>query len=80
MKNKPSWFGSWLLMPISCGQLLHAFVFDRDTFPASYGNFIMKNSTTYLPQKPAEYPANLSWPGTPEIVDGLAQVSILQWP
>lgn len=31
--EKPSWFGSWLLMPIAAGQLLHAFVFDRDCFP-----------------------------------------------
>ena len=32
-KNKPSWWGSWLLMPLATGQLLHAFVFDRDCFP-----------------------------------------------
>lgn len=32
-QNKPSWWGSWLLMPLACGQLLHAFVFDRDCFP-----------------------------------------------
>lgn len=31
--EKPKWFGSWMLMPIACGQLLHAFVFDRDCFP-----------------------------------------------
>ena len=33
LKNKPWWFGSWLLMPVSCAQLLHAFVFDRETTP-----------------------------------------------
>ena len=32
-KNKPWWFGSWLLFPLSQGQLLHAYVFDRDCFP-----------------------------------------------
>jgi len=32
-KNKPWWWGSWLLMPLATGQLLHAFVFDRDCFP-----------------------------------------------
>ena len=32
-KNKPWWWGSWMLMPLACGQLLHAFVFDRDCFP-----------------------------------------------
>ena len=32
-KNKPWWWGSWMLMPFATGQLLHAFVFDRDCFP-----------------------------------------------
>ena len=27
------WWGSWLLFPLTSGQLLHAFVFDRDCFP-----------------------------------------------
>lgn len=31
--NRPWWFGSWLLMPVSCAQLFHAFVFDRETAP-----------------------------------------------
>jgi hypothetical protein len=29
----PWWFGSWILFPLAQGQLLHAFVFDRDCFP-----------------------------------------------
>jgi hypothetical protein len=33
LDQKPWWFGSWLLMPISCAQLFHAFVFDRETIP-----------------------------------------------
>ena len=33
-KNRPSWWGSWMFMPLATGQLLHAFVFDRDCFPA----------------------------------------------
>ena len=32
-RKKPSWVGSWMLMPFATGQLLHAFVFDRDCFP-----------------------------------------------
>lgn len=32
-RGKPWWWGSWLLMPVATGQLLHAFVFDRDCFP-----------------------------------------------
>lgn len=32
-KDKPNWLGSWMLMPFATGQLLHAFVFDRDCFP-----------------------------------------------
>lgn len=33
LKNKPWWFGSWLLMPPVTGQLLHALFFDRDCVP-----------------------------------------------
>jgi hypothetical protein len=33
LKNMPWWWGSWLLFPLSQGQLFHAFVFDRDCFP-----------------------------------------------
>lgn len=32
-KSRPWWFGSWLLMPVSCAQLFHAYVFDRETVP-----------------------------------------------
>jgi hypothetical protein len=32
-REKPWWFGSWLIFPLSSAQLLHAFVFDRDCFP-----------------------------------------------
>lgn len=32
-QNKPWWWGSWMMMPFATGQLLHAFVFDRDCFP-----------------------------------------------
>lgn len=31
--ERPWWWGSWMLMPLATGQLLHAFVFDRDCFP-----------------------------------------------
>jgi len=31
--ERPWWWGSWLLFPLTSGQLLHAFVFDRDCFP-----------------------------------------------
>jgi hypothetical protein len=80
LKNLPWWWGSWLLMPAACGQLLHALVFDRDCFPASYGNFIMKNSSTYLQDKPADYPKDLKWPSTNDIVDNLGEISKLSWP
>jgi hypothetical protein len=33
LERKPWWFGSWLLMPVSCAQLFHAFVFERETMP-----------------------------------------------
>ncbi|KAJ5776901.1 hypothetical protein N7520_000147 [Penicillium odoratum] len=36
LDGRPWWFGSWLLMPVSCAQLFHAFVFDRETTPGLY--------------------------------------------
>lgn len=33
LRDRPWWFGSWLLQPLAFGQLLHAAVFDRDCFP-----------------------------------------------
>lgn len=79
-KNKPWWFGSWMIMPAACGQLLHAFVFDRDCFPEGYGNFIVKRSPEYIQQRPATYPPNLPWPSINEIVDSLGQIAKLKWP
>jgi len=32
-RGKPWWWGSWLLLPLTWGQLMHAFVFDREAFP-----------------------------------------------
>jgi hypothetical protein len=79
-KDRPWWFGSWLLMPVACGQLLHAFVFDRECFPATYGNFILRHSSTYIQSQPANYPKTLAWPGTFDIVDNLADISRSSWP
>ncbi|KAK5736684.1 hypothetical protein LTR17_007188 [Elasticomyces elasticus] len=79
--NRPWWFGSWLIMPFACGQLLHAFVFDRDCFPTSYGAFIVKRSPEYIQFRPSTYPARgKAWPGTFDIVDALAELSKLRWP
>jgi len=79
-KNRPHWFGSWMLMPVACGQLLHAFVFDRDCFPAQYGKLILNSSPEYIQRRPADYPANMRWPDTFQIVDSLAEISKLRWP
>lgn len=32
-RERPWWFGSWMLQPFAFGQLLHASVFDRDCSP-----------------------------------------------
>ncbi|KAK0334487.1 hypothetical protein LTR91_007223 [Friedmanniomyces endolithicus] len=79
--TRPWWFGSRLIMPFACGQLLHAFVFDRDCFPASYGAFIVKRSPEYIQFRPSTYPVGgKAWPGTFDIVDALAELSKLRWP
>ncbi|KAF9739862.1 hypothetical protein PMIN07_001702 [Paraphaeosphaeria minitans] len=79
-RNRPAWFGSWMIMPVACGQLLHAFVFDRDCFPAMYGKFILDNSPEYIQARPSGYPKHLEWPSTFDIVDNLAQISKESWP
>ncbi|KAF1842494.1 uncharacterized protein K460DRAFT_420398 [Cucurbitaria berberidis CBS 394.84] len=79
-RNRPYWFGSWMLMPLTCGQLLHAFVFDRDCFPPGLASYIMGNSPEYLQKRPADYPKNLRWPDTYDIVDSLAEISKQRWP
>lgn len=79
-EDRPWWFGSWLIMPFACGQLLHAFVFDRECFPDSMGAFILKRSPEYIQLRPKDYPVGRSWPGTFDIVDGLAEISKLKWP
>ncbi|OQN95412.1 hypothetical protein B0A48_18427 [Cryoendolithus antarcticus] len=78
--GKPKWFGSWLIMPFACGQLLHAFVLDRDCFPESYGKFILQRSPEYIQLRPTGYPGNRPWPSTFDIVDALASLSDLKWP
>ncbi|KAK4495835.1 hypothetical protein PRZ48_013103 [Zasmidium cellare] len=79
-KDRPWWFGSWLIMPLACGQLLHAFVFDRECFPESYGKFILQRSPEYIQFRPKDYPSTKAWPGTFDIVDALAELSKLRWP
>jgi hypothetical protein len=79
-RNKPNWVGSWMLMPVACGQLLHAFVFDRDCFPEAYGKYILNNSPEYIQKRPQDYPKGLQWPGTFDIVSSLGQISKMKWP
>lgn len=81
-------------MPLACGQLLHAFVFDRDCFPDAYGNFILARSPGYIHPAPPHYPTPAlttaskttttmtapPWPSTTTVVDALAQISTLKWP
>ncbi|KAF4553617.1 Hypothetical protein D9617_6g093480 [Elsinoe fawcettii] len=78
--GRPHWFGSWLLMPFCYGQLLHAFVFDRECFPSAFGDFILRRSPEYIHPRPANYPSHLPYPATYDIVDALASLSKLKWP
>ena len=45
----------------------------------AYGDFILKNVPTYIQRRPADYPTDLLWPSTTEIVDSLAKISELKW-
>ena len=33
MRERPAWFGSWLMAPFACGQLFWTLVFEREIFP-----------------------------------------------
>ncbi|KAJ4150567.1 hypothetical protein LMH87_011312 [Akanthomyces muscarius] len=79
-RERPWWFGSWLLQPLAFGQLLHAAVFDKDCFPDSYGKFIWGNSPVYLHGRPEGYPTNLKWPSRDEVVTSLSEMARLNWP
>ena len=80
MKKKPWWLGSWLLFPLAQGQLLHAFVFDRDCFPEAYGSFILNNTPEYVQRRPADLSAKVTWPSSNHIVNALAEMARLRWP
>ncbi|KAL2128151.1 hypothetical protein VTI74DRAFT_9595 [Chaetomium olivicolor] len=79
-RERPAWWGSWMLQPFAFGQLFHALVFERDCFPSFWSNLIFRNSTEYLHPRPEGYPAGLKWPSASEIVDSLAQMARLNWP
>ena len=79
-KNKPWWFGSWLLFPLAQGQLLHAFVFDRDCFPPAYGSFILNHTPEYVQPRPEGLSSKVQWPSSDQIVDSLANMASLKWP
>ncbi|ROT42662.1 hypothetical protein SODALDRAFT_319286 [Sodiomyces alkalinus F11] len=79
-RERPWWWGSWLLQPFALGQLFHAFVFDRDCFPEPIGKFIVGGSTAYLHPRPEGYPSHITWPSAYDIVDSLARMARLDWP
>ncbi|EEQ92137.2 uncharacterized protein BDCG_07257 [Blastomyces dermatitidis ER-3] len=79
-KDRPWWFGSWLLMPVSFAQLFHAFIFDRDAEPKWFGDFILKFTPGHTHPRPGSYPVDRHWPDQYEAVDALAKISELRWP
>ncbi|KAI9893711.1 MAG: hypothetical protein M1814_005927 [Vezdaea aestivalis] len=79
-KGLPSWFGAWMLMPLSCGQLLHAFIFDRDCFPDAYADFTMSRAHNYIQKRPQNYPRDKPWPTTAQTINSLSTMASLGWP
>ncbi|KAI5782685.1 hypothetical protein EDC01DRAFT_619240 [Geopyxis carbonaria] len=79
-QNRPWWFGSWLLFPLTSGQLLYTFIFDRDCFPPEYGSFITKYSQEYLQARPASLPVSQPWPGPHTVLDSLSKIATLRYP
>ncbi|PYH99621.1 hypothetical protein BO71DRAFT_479307 [Aspergillus ellipticus CBS 707.79] len=79
-ENRPRWFGSWLLMPVACAQLFHAFVFDRKTTPKWFGNVVLRLSPSYVRDRPDSLPLEFPWPEKEGVVDSLANIANLRWP
>ncbi|KAK5995246.1 hypothetical protein PT974_03645 [Cladobotryum mycophilum] len=79
-RERPWWFGSWMLQPFAFGQLLHAAVFDQECIPSNFTDWIFKSSSAYLHPRPADYPLNLKWPNRHQIVNNLAEMAKLNWP
>ena len=80
LKNKPKWFGSWMLFALAQGQLLHTFFFDPDCFPDAYGNFILNHTPEYIQPRPKGLSTAVIWPTRRDIVDSLAEMAKLRWP
>ncbi|KAG0048563.1 hypothetical protein BGZ83_006471 [Gryganskiella cystojenkinii] len=57
----PSWFGIWLLFPISAGQTIHTFFHHGDCFPLAFRKVIMSQSNPYL-VRPRGYDAKTLGP------------------
>ncbi|KAI5307187.1 hypothetical protein KEM56_003268 [Ascosphaera pollenicola] len=79
-KERPWWFGSWLLMPVSMAQLFHAFMLDRDTAPGWFNSILLNYAPAYVQQKPDGLSPERQWPAPTEIVDSLARLAKLNWP
>ncbi|KAI0477157.1 hypothetical protein GGR56DRAFT_391820 [Xylariaceae sp. FL0804] len=79
-RERPWWWGTWMLQPFAFGQLLHATVFDRESAPVGYVNFIFKRTSEYLHKPPENLPAGVNWPSAWEIADSLALMAKQNWP
>ncbi|CAG9951438.1 unnamed protein product [Clonostachys rosea f. rosea IK726] len=79
-RERPWWFGSWMLQPVAFGQLFHAFVFDRDCLPEPLSKLVLSQSAGYLQTRPQDWPQHLKWPAMDQIVDSLAEMARLSWP
>jgi hypothetical protein len=67
-------------MPFAGGQLLHAFVFDPDCFPTSFGDFILKHTPNYVQAQPEGYSASQPWPAPRTILDNIGTIANLNYP
>ncbi|KAI0129813.1 hypothetical protein BJ170DRAFT_617682 [Xylariales sp. AK1849] len=79
-RERPWWWGSWMLQPFAFGQLLDAAVFDADCSPVQYVDLIWKSTTTYLHSAPRNLPAGVKWPGPWDVAGSLGQMARLNWP
>ncbi|KAK9455271.1 hypothetical protein V1511DRAFT_499958 [Dipodascopsis uninucleata] len=65
---------SWMLFPLSYGQLFYSFIYERDCCPESFKRFMIFFSPERISQVPDYYPKDLPYPSETQILDSLTEI------
>ncbi|KAI5799741.1 hypothetical protein FPQ18DRAFT_100344 [Pyronema domesticum] len=78
--NRPWWFGSHLLFPLTSGQLFYSFIFSPPSLPSSYTSLLTSLSEDYLSPLPPSLPPSAPWPSPTTILSALPTIASLRFP